>query len=210
MKTSYFLNFVLAAALLYVGVLYIEKSGAEPENASAPGNCGVEMIMTRTSVRSYDSIRTVSAEQVDTLMRAAMAAPTAMNKQPWQFVVIDDRTVLDTIAARFPNISMAAGASVAVAVCGDMSLAIEGDGQPYWIQDCSAATENLLLAAHAMGLGAVWCGIYPIEERVKDMSSLLKLPENVIPLALVPVGYPSGNPQPKDKFNAGRVHENQF
>lgn len=210
MKTSYFLNFVLAAALLYVGVLYIEKSGAEPENASATGNCGVEMIMTRTSVRSYDSTRTVSAEQVDTLMRAAMAAPTAMNKQPWQFVVIDDRTVLDTIAARFPNISMAAGASVAVAVCGDMSLAIEGDGQPYWIQDCSAATENLLLAAHAMGLGAVWCGIYPIEERVKDMSSLLKLPENVIPLALVPVGYPSGNPQPKDKFNAGRVHENQF
>lgn len=210
MKTSYFLNFVLAAALLYVGVLYIEKPGAEPENASAPGNCGVEMIMTRTSVRSYDSTRTVSAEQVDTLMRAAMAAPTAMNKQPWQFVVIDDRTVLDTIAARFPNISMAAEASIAVAVCGDMSLAIEGDGQAYWIQDCSAATENLLLAAHAMGLGAVWCGIYPIEERVKDMSSLLKLPENVIPLALVPMGYPSGNPQPKDKFNAGRVHQNQF
>lgn len=210
MKTSYFLNFVLAAALLYVGVLYIEKSGAEPEKDSATGNSGVEMIMTRTSVRSYDSTRIVSAEQVDTLMRAAMAAPTAMNKQPWQFVVIDDRAVLDTISARFPNISMAAGASIAVAVCGDMSLAIEGDGRPYWIQDCSAATENLLLAAHAMGLGAVWCGIYPIEERVKEMSALLELPENVVPLALVPVGYPSGSPQPKDKFKPERVHQNRF
>lgn len=208
MKTSYFLNFILAAALAYVAVLYVEKPVPDDMDAVVKDN-SMDIILSRTSVRSYTG-QAVPKEQVDSLLRAAMSAPTAMNKRPWQFVVIEDRAILDTISVKFPNISMAKDASVAVAVCGDMSLAIEGAGRDYWIQDCSAAAENLLLAANAMGLGAVWCGIYPIAERVESLSSMLGLPDNVIPLCVIPVGYPKGEPKAKDKYDKSRIHFNGY
>ena len=219
MKTPYFIIAILAIALCVVtGRLVATGSSNEsaPESDAATGASPRSQaaaiynnIMTRASVRTY-SDRPVSPEAVDSLCRAAMAAPTAMNKQPWQIVVIRDRATLDTIASRCPNIKMAAEAQVAFAICGDLSLAIEGDGQPYWIQDCSAATENLLLAAHGMGLGAVWCGIYPIQERVDLISSLLGLPENVVPLNIIPVGYPGAAVTPKEKFDPAKVHTDKY
>ncbi len=209
MKTSYFLNFILAAALVYLAVLYAGKPEPVAQEATVTDSNSMEFILSRTSVRSYSS-REVTRAQIDTLLRAAMAAPTAMNKQPWQFVVIDDRVLLDSISSRFPNISMASKAQVAVVVCGDMSKTIGGEGRDYWIQDCSAATENLLLAANAAGLGAVWCGIYPVSERVSALTAMLGLPDGIVPLCVVPVGYPEGVSAPKDKYDSSKIHYNRF
>lgn len=210
MKTPYFIIAILAIALCFaIGKIVSGTPDAESCDADARTGAVYENIMTRASVRTY-SDRPVSDEAVDSLCRAAMAAPTAVNKQPWQIVVIRDRAILDSIAANCPNIKMAAEAQLAIAICGDLSLALEGDGQSYWIQDCSAATENLLLAAHGMGLGAVWCGIYPIEKRVEFISSLLQLPGHVVPLNIIPIGYPGAAVTPKEKFDSAKVHLNKF
>lgn len=114
----------------------------------------VENIMTRTSIRNYTNQK-VSADTIETLLRAGMAAPTAVNKQPWHFVVVIDQEKLEGLATANPNAGMAKKAPLAIVVCGDMKKTLEGGGRAFWIQDCSAATENILLAAHALGLGAV-------------------------------------------------------
>ncbi len=169
----------------------------------------METIMTRTSIRSFTN-RTVSADTVEMLLRAGMAAPTAVNKQPWHFVVIDDPAVMDSLGGNGRQSQMWKEATLAIAVCGDLNKAMEGPGQPYWIQDCSAATQNILLAAHALGLGAVWTGCYPIEERVANVSRVLNLPENLIPLCVIVMGYPNEQPAPKDKWKPENVSHNVF
>ena len=105
---------------------------------------------------------------------------------------------------------MAAKAQLAIAVCGDMTKAMDGDGRDFWIQDASAATENLLLAATAQGLGAVWTGIYPSERRTAIVREILQLPEHVIPLNIIPVGYPAGEATPKDKWNPDNIHNDRW
>ena len=169
----------------------------------------METIMTRTSIRSFTD-RAVSADTVEMLLRAGMAAPTAVNKQPWHFVVIDDPAVMDSLGGNGRQSQMWKEATLAIAVCGDLNKAMEGPGQPYWIQDCSAATQNILLAAHALGLGAVWTGCYPIEERVANVSRVLNLPENLIPLGVIVMGYPNEQPAPKDKWKPENVSHNVF
>lgn len=175
------------------------------------GNAALECILTRTSVRQYQPDRTISRDTVETLLRAAMSAPTAVNKQPWAFIALDDRAALDSLAQVLPYARMLTKAPLAIVTCGDLSKAIDGEDadKGFWIQDVSAATENLLLAAHAMGLGAVWTGVYPDAERVKDVQERLGLPANVIPLAVVPVGYPTGPQKPKEKWDPANVHFNK-
>ena len=177
--------------------------------ATTDGKAVVECIMTRTSIRQYTD-QTVSADTIETLLRAGMAAPTAVNKQPWHFVAITDREKLDGIAIANPNAGMVKKAPLAIVVCGDMKKALEGPARAFWIQDCSAATENILLAAHALGLGAVWTGLYPNEDRAKAVSELLKLPETIIPLCAIVIGYPSEQPQPKDKWLPENVSYNEY
>lgn len=168
----------------------------------------IDNIMTRTSVRAYTAEK-LTDEQVETLLRAAMAAPSAVNKQPWDFVVVDEPALLDSLQAALPNVPLTrANCQQVIVVCGNMQKALEGDAQAYWIQDCSAATQNILLAAHAMGLGAVWCGVSPIKERVQATSQILKLPSFVKPLCVIAVGHPAENPQPKDKWKPENVHRN--
>lgn len=176
------------------------------------GNAALECILTRTSVRQYQPDRTISRDTVETLLRAAMSAPTAVNKQPWAFIALDDRAALDSLAEVLPYARMLTKAPLAIVTCGDLSKAIDGEDadKGFWIQDVSAATENLLLAAHAMGLGAVWTGVYPDAERVKDVQERLGLPANVIPLAVVPVGYPTGPQKPKEKWDPANVHFNKW
>ncbi len=152
--------------------------------------------------------RKVEDEKIDTLLRAAMAAPTAGNKQPWRFVVINDKSILNEIGENFHTMTMAKGASVAVIMCGDTTATFNGDAKDYWVQDVSAASENLLLAAHAMHLGAVWCGIYPQMTRVRQFSEMLRLPENIVPMACICVGYPAGETTPKDKWKPEYIHYN--
>lgn len=169
----------------------------------------INNIMTRTSIRQYTS-QQVEAEKVETILKAAMAAPTAVNKQPWAFVVIDQRSVLDTLASHTRSHQMLSQAPLAIVVCGDMDKALEGEAQPYWIEDCSAAMENLLLSAHGLGLGAVWLGVYPIQERVEQVSRTLALPANIVPLGIASIGYPAQSPEPKDKWNPEAVHSNKW
>lgn len=174
------------------------------------GNLAIENILTRTSVRQFDPARSISADTVETLLRAAMAAPTAVNKQPWQFIVLDKRESIDSLSQYLPYAKMLEHAPLAIVTCGDLTQAIEGEGEPYWIQDVSAATENLLLAAHALGLGAVWTGVYPIADRVEGVRKALSMPDSIVPLAVVPIGYPAIDQAPKDKWKPEKVHYNKF
>ncbi len=163
-----------------------------------------DTILSRRSIRRYTR-QPVPEAAVGQLLEAAMSAPSAGNAQPWQFIVLTDRRLLDEIPTFHPYAEMLREASVAIVVCGDLRLE---KYKGYWIQDCSAATENLLLAAHALGLGAVWVGVYPTEDRVKRMQALLRLPPHVIPLSLVPVGYPAERLERAERYDSSRVHRN--
>lgn len=164
----------------------------------------LENIHNRKSVRQFTS-DPVSEKQVETLLRAAMAAPTAVNYQPWRFVVVTERTELDEIAGILPYAQMLKQAPLAIIVCGETTW-MGGGENPYWQQDCAAATENLLLAVEALGLGAVWTGVYPNEDLYPKLHDYLNLPANVQPLCCIPIGHPAGETQPRDKWKPENIH----
>jgi nitroreductase len=166
----------------------------------------IEAILTRRSIRHYTR-ESVPDEVIAEILKAAMSAPSAGNQQPWQFVVIADRGLREEIPTFHPYAQMVREAPVAIVVCGDLRLE---SYKGYWVQDCSAATQNILLAAHAKGLGAVWVGIYPKEERVKRLQKLLELPTPVIPLALIPLGFPAERVPPANRFDPSRIHRNRW
>lgn len=166
----------------------------------------MQAIMTRRSVRRYTA-EPVSRDLVKRLLEAAMSAPSAGNEQPWQFIVITDRAILDTIPDFHPYASMLREAPMAILVCGDERLErFKG----YWVLDCSAATQNLLLAAHALGLGAVWLGVYPTQDRMDALWELLGMPDEVVPFALIAVGHPAESPAPAARYARDRVHEERW
>ncbi|TVM35027.1 nitroreductase family protein [Oceanidesulfovibrio marinus] len=166
----------------------------------------MEAILTRRSIRAYTE-EAVTDEQVETLLRAAMAAPSAGNAQSWTFMVIRDRELLDAVPTVHPYAKMTPQAPLAILVCGDVSA----EKYPgFWVQDCSAAVENLLLAAHATGLGAVWTGIYPDASRVEGFRRLFSLPEHIIPLALVPLGHPKEHKEQADRFNPDKIKRDRW
>lgn len=209
---SVVLNIVLAIVVVVLSVRLASDQATVDKSADAQQSVNAEQVVldniaTRTSVRDYEA-RPVEKEKIEKMLRAAMAAPTAMNKQPWHFVVVDQRNVLDALAGANPYAKMLKKAPLAIVVCGNTDKMIEGDGRDFWIQDASAATENLLLAAHAMGLGAVWTGAYPSEERCISISKVLSLSDNLVPLNMIVVGYPAEQPQPKQKFKEENVSYN--
>lgn len=162
----------------------------------------MDAIFTRRSIRKYED-REVPAELETELLKAAMNAPSAGNEQPWHFIVIRDRKLMDAIPKFHPYSGALKTAPMAVLVCGDTELERYTG---YWVQDCSAATENLLLAAHALGLGAVWLGVHPDSERVEGMRKLFGVPVHVVPFALVAVGWPAEEKSRQDRYNSTRVH----
>ncbi len=166
----------------------------------------LEAILTRKSIRRYTS-EPVSDELIEKMLEAAMSAPSAANEQPWHFIIIKDRETLEHITRFHPFAKMLLQAQVAILVCGDLRLD-RCDG--YWVQDCSAASQNILIAANALGLGAVWTGIFPTEDRVVNMKKLLDIPDYVIPLCLIPVGYPVESKAPSNRFNEARVHNERW
>lgn len=166
-------------------------------------------IINRTSVRSYTE-QPIKQEKIELLLRAAMAAPSACNKQPWHFVVINDRKILDKIPSFSPYASMVREAPLAIVVCGDLNKTLDGWEQDFWVQDCAAATENILLMAHGMGLGAVWTALYPAKDRYLGMQQLLGLPEHVIPLNTIVIGYPKSETKSKDKWKEDNVSYNGY
>ena len=187
---------LMAGALLMLGSCTQNKEAA------------IENIMTRTSIRQYTD-QSVEQEKIDIMLKAAMAAPTAVNLQPWHFIVIDDKELIGQLSSQQPT-----NAPLLIAVCGDTDKTTMPDGKSklpdFWIQDVSAATENLLLAAHAQGLGAVWTGVFPIPERTAEVARVLQCPKNIIPLAVVRVGYPDESPAPKNKFREDNISYNKF
>ena len=172
-------------------------------------NDGYMNIMKRVSVRRY-SDKPVSFEQVSAILHAAMSAPTGVNKQPWEFVVVDDPELLGQLAEALPYAKMATQAPVAIVVCGNKDRFLDGVDDVLWEQDLSAASENILLAAHAIGLGGVWTCIYPHEERIAPVRTILNLPDNLIPFNLIPIGYPVKEHAPMDKWHPERVHQNRL
>ena len=172
-------------------------------------NQAIKNIMTRVSVREFTGEK-ISAEQIDTLLRAAMAAPSAINKQPWAFIVVTDDEVIAQLGEALLYSRCSNHPACAIIPCGDLSKAIEGPMGAFWVNDVSAATENLLLAAHAMGLGAVWTGLHPDMNRAAMVQQMLGLPEHIIPLCVVPVGIPAEQPDVKDKYKPENIHYNQW
>jgi nitroreductase len=165
-----------------------------------------EAIYRRRSIRSYTA-QNVPMEQITQIIHAGMSAPSAGDEQPWHFVVITDRSILDTIPKVHPYANMLKEAPSAVLICGDLELEKH---EGYWVQDCSAATENMLLAATALGLASVWLGVYPRQSRVEGLRKLLNLPDHVIPFALLPLGYGAEEKPAKSDFDHARIHSNTW
>ena len=194
---------VLGAALTSCGNAETEQNNTVSESKDNTAVV-IENIMTRTSIRKFTD-EAIGKDTLTMLVKAGMAAPSAMDKRPWSFIVITERNVLDSLRIVHPFSNLKT-ATAAIVVCGEKAKTGEGKIGEYWVQDCSAATENILLAAHAYGLGAVWCGIYPNEEIMPAIKRVLKIPAEITPLSLVTLGYPAENPEPKDKWNPEDVH----
>lgn len=175
----------------------------------------LDVIMSRTSIRHFTG-EAVPREQLETLLKAGMAAPTAMNSQPWRFVVLTDRDKIAELLGAGPRSGMFTEAGAVIVVCGQTTMMRKPFGRPdapateqpniFWYEDCSAATENILLAAKALGLGAVWTAGYPAQERIAPLAAALGLPDNVVILSVIPVGIPAEDPAPKDKWNPDNIH----
>lgn len=166
----------------------------------------MECILTRRSVRKYIK-KEISKEDLDKILKAAMFAPSARNLRPWHFIVVDDRSILEKMAGVHPYAKMLLEAPCAVVVCADESIQ---ENAGYWAQDCSAALQNILLAAHSLGIGSVWLGVHPREDRTKGISELFGLPEKIKPLGIVSLGYPAEKPEQPNRFDPSRIHLNMW
>jgi nitroreductase len=179
-------------------------------------NEALKNILTRHSVRNFTGEK-VKKEDLLTILKAGMSAPSAVNRQPWSFVVIIQRSILDALADKLPFAKMLTKASAAIVVCGRptqskilnfAAKALSGTSlADYWIVDCSAASENILLASHALGYGAVWTAVFPDPAKIEFVQKILGIPEGIIPLNVIPIGVPvNKNEPPKDKFKEANIY----
>ena len=202
-------NIRLSAVMpLFVLFAACSQPGKQPGSGKPSRDIVLETIHSRKSVRDFVPGKTVSKEDLETLVRAGMAAPSAVNLQPWHFIIINERAVLDSLQTGLPYAKMLAKASAAIIVCGDTE--IKAGDMAFWEFDCSLASGNILLAAESMGLGAVFTAVHPDPQRVNFVRSFLKLPENITPLNVIPVGYPTGKDKPKDKYKPEKIHYNKW
>ena len=166
----------------------------------------IDALLKRRSIRQY-SIKPVDKSEIRLMLKAGMYAPSARNEQPWHFMVIDDRGLLLQIREVHPYASMLSGAALAILVCGDENLELS---KGYWPVDCSAATQNILLAAHALGLGAVWLGVYPRQERQSAINKIFELPSHIQPFSLISIGHPAEEKGIPDRFKEDRIRWNEW
>lgn len=195
-----------------------QQPAANEESASS-AEAVMANILQRKSVRAYTS-DSIPGNVMENLLRAAMAAPSGMNVQPWSFVVINDKSRLEEIFGDNMNMRMFKQAAAIVVLCADTTFCRPPRENPegeavtqanrIWRDDMGAVTENLLLAAEAHGLGACWTACYPFEERMAPVKEALQLPETVVPYSIVPIGYPANEEQPKDKWDPKRIHYNHW
>ena len=193
MKWKYSFIVLLSALVACNGTETKESEGS---------NQTLETIFNRKSVRKYTE-RPVEKEKLETLVRAGMAAPSSRDRRPWEFVIVTDRDLLDKMGDGLPLARMLKETKQAIIVCGDTVKS-----ENAWQLDCSAAAQNILLAAESIGLGAVWTAAYPYPERMKIIQDALQLPEHILPLTVIPLGYPTAIEKPKDKYNKQQIHYN--
>ena len=178
--------YLLLVVVLAIVILKTSCMGDQKQDETTLKSKAVlENIAERKSVRKYLN-KSVEEDKIDAMVKAGMAAPSGMDRRPWEFVVVTDREALDSMAAKLPYAKMLTNAPLAIVVCGDTTRS------SYWYLDCSAATQNVLLAAEALGLGAVWTAAYPYEDRIDVVRQNTGLPENIVPLCVIPIGYPDG------------------
>jgi nitroreductase len=166
----------------------------------------LDALMTRRSIRRYTD-EPVSEADIEVLLRAAMAAPSAGNQQSWRIVVVTDRDQLERLSKATPYSAMLAQAPLGLVVCGDTR---DERHVGYWVQDCSAAIQNLLVAANAIGLGGVWIGCYPVEYRVANVREICGVPEGIVPMSMVALGHPSEEKPPADRYEPRYVHRDRW
>ena len=196
--------YLLLVVVLAIVILKTSCMGDQKQDETTLKSKAVlENIAERKSVRKYLN-KSVEEDKIDAMVKAGMAAPSGMDRRPLEFVVVTDREALDSMAAKLPYAKMLTNAPLAIVVCGDTTRS------SYWYLDCSAATQNVLLAAEALGLGAVWTAAYPYEDRIDAVRQNTGLPENIVPLCVIPIGYPDGPQKAKDKFDLQRVHRNKY
>jgi nitroreductase len=174
-------------------------------NMTGTAEIVLDNIFQRRSVRNFTG-REVTHSILMTLLKAAMAAPSARNRQPWAFIAITDRGIMDSLADGLPFTKMIYKAGAAIVVCGDSAIELQQGATDLWYQDAAAASQNILLAAHALGLGAVWSALFPYKDRSGHVGRVLDLPDHVSPFSIIPIGYPTGEDLPKDKFKSERIH----
>ncbi len=166
----------------------------------------IEAIHTRRSIRKFID-KEISRELLREILKAGMYAPSARNYQPWHFIVIESRKLLNKIPEVHPYAEMVPDSAVSICVCGDLSIEKSPE---YNAVNCSAVTQNMLLAAHNFGIGSVWLGVYPREERIKGLKNLLSLPDYVLPVSLIAFGYPDEFKSTPDRFLPDRIHTNRW
>jgi len=165
-----------------------------------------EAINNRRSIRKYIS-KKIDNDLILKIIKAGMQAPSAGNQQPWHFIIIDDKLIFNKIMEIHPHSKMLTEADKAIFIIADINLEKYTN---YWPLDCAAAVQNMLLAAHGLGLGAVWLGVYPRQERMIKLKELFNLPENIKPFALISLGYPAEQKQFEDRFKPERIHYNKW
>lgn len=201
MKKPHILNIVLGLLVVALALKIATTDNGKAETKS--GKEAIENIMQRKSVRTYKNKR-VEEEKIDILLKAAMAAPSGKDLRPWQFIVIQDKEKLTALGEALPFAKMLKDVNQAIIVCGDSTMS------SYWYLDCSAAAQNILLAAEALDLGAVWTAAYPYKDRMDVVRQNLQIPDSIQPLCVIPFGYPATAQKPKDKFNPKAIHRDSY
>lgn len=193
--------------ILTISIFSCEQPQKQDSTVQTSGkieNPTLQTILNRKSIRQYTN-QEISADEINNLLKAGMAAPSSRDRRPWHLIVISDKAVLENLGAQLKNAAILKYANKAIVVCGDDELS-----DNCWFLDCAAVTQNILLAAESMGIGAVWTAVYPYEDRTEIVNQQLGLPTNIHALSIIPLGYPDGQHAPKDKFDATRIHYNKF
>ena len=196
--------------LIFIAIVFFRIQHPDREKSTgqtispANGEAALSVIYNRKSVRNFIPDKPVREEDIQKIVRAGMSAPSGRDIRPWEILVINDRETLDSLAAALPYAKMLETSPLAIVVCGDTTRS------HLWHLDCSAVTQNILLAVEALGLGAVWTAAYPYEDRMEAVIKNTGLPAYILPLAVIPVGYPNGNFEPKDKYDEAKVHYNKW
>jgi nitroreductase len=203
-KISYIINLILILVLIFIFVKH-DKKDVNQGIVQINTKGALKTIFERKSVREFTKDK-VNKDTLDILLKAAMCAPTAGNRQPWSFVIVTEKPVLKLLADGLPYAQMLNDANAAIIVCGSPSESFEGIESEFWVQDCSAASENILIAVESMGLGACWTGVYPVKDRIDFVAKTLGIPKGNIPLNVIPLGFPNGLQQTKDKYKPEKIH----